>query len=147
MLSIVSASAARTQASWLAAVVQLSAATRNSQEAGPPLLSLALTLACPLWAIAPRNGTGCGGGVTSLSTDAAPADSPKMVTFFGSPPNEAMLRCTQSNARRWSRKPALREVMGSSGEFEKPKTGFISFTYCRAAGEEAEAHHLSYKFD
>ena len=31
-----------------------------------------------------------------------------------------MLRCTQSNARRWSRKPALREVIGSSGELEKP---------------------------
>ena len=119
---IVCASAALTHASWLLAVVHCKAATRNCQERRPESLGAGLRLACPLCMIAPRNGTGFGGVVTSLSTDDAPADSPKMVTFFGSPPKEAMLRWTQSNARRWSRKPTFREVRGSSGEFEKPKT-------------------------
>jgi hypothetical protein len=30
----------------------------------------------------------------NIATDAAPADSPKTVTLFGSPPNPAMLSCT-----------------------------------------------------
>ena len=34
-----------------------------------------------------------------------PADSPKMVTRDGSPPNAAMLRCTQPRAATWSRRP------------------------------------------
>lgn len=34
-----------------------------------------------------------------------PADSPKMVTFFGSPPKAATLSRTHSSAKRWSRRP------------------------------------------
>ena len=40
-------------------------------------------------------------------TDPAPADSPAMVTFAGSPPNLEMCVCTQSKANAWSRRPAL----------------------------------------
>ena len=141
MLLIVCASAALTQASGLFAAVQFKAATRDCQDTGPAVLGFGLTLACPLWVIAPQNGTGWGGHVTSLSTEAAPEDSPKMVTLFGLPPNEAMLRCTQSKARRWSRKPALRDVMGSSGELEKPKAADV-----RKIASQVQQHgyHLSY---
>ena len=38
------------------------------------------------------------GDDTSACTEAPPADSPKMVTFFGSPPNAAMFRCTHLRA-------------------------------------------------
>jgi len=41
--------------------------------------------------------------VMRLSTEKLPADSPKIVTREGSPPKEAMLRWTQSRAKRWSR--------------------------------------------
>ena len=34
-----------------------------------------------------------------------PADSPKIATRSGSPPNDAMLRCTQSSAATWSSVP------------------------------------------
>jgi hypothetical protein len=60
--------------------------------------------------------------VNSRSIEDAPEDSPKMVTFRGSPPNAAMFSCTQSRAMRWSRKPTLRDSSGRLGALEKPKT-------------------------
>ena len=45
-----------------------------------------------------------------------------MVTLSGEPPKAAMLRCVQSRAKRWSRKPRLCPVAGSSGDDGKPKT-------------------------
>ena len=38
-------------------------------------------------------------------TLAPPADSPKMVTLSGSPPNERMFLCTQAMAACWSHRP------------------------------------------
>ena len=38
-------------------------------------------------------------------TLSAPADSPAIVTFAGSPPNAAMLRFTQRKAAIWSSSP------------------------------------------
>ena len=45
------------------------------------------------------------GIVISVVTEMAPADSPKIVTLSGSPPNAAMLSCTQRSAASWSRSP------------------------------------------
>ena len=39
------------------------------------------------------------GEIMSALTDPPPADSPKIVTFVGSPPKAAMLLCTHSSAR------------------------------------------------
>ena len=47
---------------------------------------------------------GCG-EATCDSVDSPPADSPKMVTFRGSPPKRAILRCTQRSAACWSIRP------------------------------------------
>ncbi len=41
----------------------------------------------------------------SALTAKEPADSPKIVTFFGSPPNAAMLSRTHSSASTWSSSP------------------------------------------
>src|SRR5580693_9259953 len=45
------------------------------------------------------------GDATCDSVDRPPADSPKMVTWFGLPPKPAMLRCTQRRAACWSSRP------------------------------------------
>ena len=45
-----------------------------------------------------------------------PADSPKIVTSSGSPPNAAMLSRTHSSAATWSRMPALPEPANSVAE-------------------------------
>ena len=42
---------------------------------------------------------------SGTSRSAPPADSPAIVTFDGSPPNAAMLRCTQRSASIWSSRP------------------------------------------
>ncbi len=60
--------------------------------------------------------------MTSESTEKAPADSPKIVTFLGSPPNAWIFLCTHWRAARWSRKPGLRSATGSSGDPGKPNT-------------------------
>ena len=39
----------------------------------------------------------------SVLTEPPPADSPKSVTFFGSPPKAAMFLCTHWSAAIWSR--------------------------------------------
>ena len=59
------------------------------------------------------------------STDRPPADWPAIVTLCGSPPNCAMLRCTQRSAACWSIKPVVAgRAAGPRGE--------------RGVGEEAE---------
>ena len=52
----------------------------------------------PLSAMARWNNPLAAGETISSSTLAPPADSPKIVTCFGSPPNAAMLRCTHWSA-------------------------------------------------
>ena len=64
-----------------------------------------------------------GNEVRRASTENAPADSPKIVTLSGEPPKAAILRWTQSRPKRWSKKPRLWPVKGSSGLLGKPKTG------------------------
>ncbi len=49
----------------------------------------------PLWLIARWNRPFATGEPARPPTMAAPADSPKIVTLFGSPPNAAMLAFTQ----------------------------------------------------
>lgn len=58
-------------------------------------------------AIARRKSPRAAGMVISESTDVPPADSPKIVTFSGSPPNAAMLSRTHRSAAIWSKSPAL----------------------------------------
>ena len=52
----------------------------------------------PLSEIARWNKPFASGDPVSAATSAAPADSPKIVTLFGSPPNAAMFFCTQRSA-------------------------------------------------
>jgi hypothetical protein len=87
ILLIVRASFERTHAIGLFADEQPRAATSFSQTSVALVAPPAVTLAVPLSMIAALNGGLWGRVVTSLSTDAAPALSPKMVTFSGSPPN------------------------------------------------------------
>ena len=51
---------------------------------------------------------------SSVPTLPPPADSPKIVTWSGSPPNAAMQSRTHSSAATWSRMPALPEPSNSS---------------------------------
>ena len=54
------------------------------------------------------------GRPSSVATLMPPADSPKIVTRSGSPPNAAMLSRTHSSASTWSRIPAFPEPATSS---------------------------------
>ena len=65
---------------------------------------------------------------SSVPTLPAPADSPKIVTSSGSPPNAAMLSRTHSSAATWSSRPALpepcelgAEQVGEVQEAERPE--------------------------
>ena len=50
----------------------------------------------------------CAAGIVrSVATLMPPADSPKIVTLPGSPPNAATLLRTHSSAATWSRMPSL----------------------------------------
>ena len=62
---------------------------------------------CPLRSARSRGGRGRvpAGRRSGATTDVAPADSPKIVTLPGSPPNAAMLSRTQRSAATWSRRP------------------------------------------
>ena len=59
----------------------------------------------PLWEIAPLKSPFARGDAQSMLTEIPPADSPKIVTFAGSPPNAAILFWIHSNAAIWSRIP------------------------------------------
>ena len=61
----------------------------------------------PLWGMARLEQARAAGAARSTPTLIAPADSPKIVTWSGSPPNAAMLSRTHSSAAIWSRMPAL----------------------------------------
>ncbi len=61
----------------------------------------------PLCAIALWNSPRGRESASSVPTLLAPADSPKIVTSSGLPPNPAMLSRTHSSAATWSRMPAL----------------------------------------
>jgi hypothetical protein len=67
----------------------------------------------PLSRIAARNRSWCAPlyAVICIPTDVAPADWPKIVTCFGSPPNAAILSWTHCNARRWSSSPRFRALL------------------------------------
>ena len=55
-------------------------------------------------------------------TAVAPSLSPNIVTLSGSPPKAAMFLCTHSSARRWSSRPAFRELVAlRAGEAANPK--------------------------
>lgn len=57
--------------------------------------------------IAPVTSPAASGDARRLHTLTPPADSPKIVTRAGSPPNAAMLARTQRSAASWSRSPQL----------------------------------------
>jgi hypothetical protein len=59
----------------------------------------------PLSAIALENRPNAVGEAMFVQTLAPPADSPKIVTLPGSPPNENALPCTQRIAACWSIRP------------------------------------------
>ena len=59
----------------------------------------------PLSMMAALNSPRAGGEPISAHIDQPPADSPAIVTRPGSPPNAAMLRCTQRSAASWSSSP------------------------------------------
>ena len=59
----------------------------------------------PLCAITRWNNPAASGESISVLQSTPPADSPKIVTFPGSPPNPATLACTHFNAAIWSSKP------------------------------------------
>ena len=59
----------------------------------------------PLSPIAPAIEAPERGEAMSALTESDPADSPAMVTRFGSPPKAAMFCCTQRRAATWSRRP------------------------------------------
>ena len=59
----------------------------------------------PLSLIARSKSPRLPGDTTWKQTSKEPADSPKMVTLSGSPPNAEMLARTHSSAARWSRRP------------------------------------------
>lgn len=73
----------------------------------------------PLWAIARRKRPSAHGIESRLATLMAPADSPKIVTLSGSPPNEAMDSRTHSSAATWSSSPRL---AGAPATWAKPST-------------------------
>ena len=75
-------------------------------------LGAAAAWIAPLCAIALLNNPAVRGEDSNSVTLMAPADSPKMVTLPGSPPNASMLRCTHSSAATWSSRPRL---AGASG--------------------------------
>lgn len=54
------------------------------------------------------------GDAISANTLCAPADSPKMVTLSGSPPNTAMFFCTHLSAAIWSSRPKFIGPFGRS---------------------------------
>ena len=59
----------------------------------------------PLWPIARWKRPAASGVAMSVFTLQEPADSPKIVTRSGSPPNAAMLSRTHSSAAIWSSTP------------------------------------------
>ena len=56
------------------------------------------SIIAPLSPMAPAINPFDSGDAISAQTEIDPADSPAIVTFFGSPPNAAMLACTQRSA-------------------------------------------------
>jgi hypothetical protein len=64
------------------------------------------------------------GAAIKVTTLFAPADTPAVVTLFGSPPKAAIFWLTQRNAAIWSSRPALPESLNSSpsngAKFRKP---------------------------
>jgi len=99
---MVVASAARTQARSLEKDFweQFNAETRESQETEEfsPRARLLAKATVPLSRMAARKGGLCGREVTKASTDSAPADSPKIVTFSGFPPKAHILCWTHRKA-------------------------------------------------
>ena len=69
--------------------------------------SVFAVLQAPLCGIAFWNSPRALGRPSSVPTLMPPADSPKMVTFSGSPPKAAMFSRTHSSAATWSSMPSL----------------------------------------
>jgi hypothetical protein len=64
-----------------------------------------LAIAAPLSQMAPAIRSFESGDAISALTEIDPADSPAIVTRFGSPPNAAMFCCTHRSAATWSSSP------------------------------------------
>ena len=62
-------------------------------------------MAAPLSQMAPAIRPFDSGEAMCALTEIDPADSPAIVTRFGSPPNAAMFFCTHCSAATWSRRP------------------------------------------
>ena len=88
--------------SELANVTPRSSATASGASGSVPLPAVKNA---PLSPIARWNSPRASGDAMSALTENEPADSPKIVTLPGSPPNAAMLSCTQRSAATWSRMP------------------------------------------
>jgi len=104
-----SVAAEASRPSWV-----LSTAVTRAASAGS-----AAACTAPLWGMARAKRPAARGATIMLVTLMAPADSPKIVTLPGSPPNAAMFCCTHSNAAIWSSSPRF---TGASGSSAKPST-------------------------
>ena len=80
-----------------------------------------MLLGAGLCAMAAANRPRADGVAISVVTALPPADSPKTVTWSGSPPNAAMLSRTHSSAATWSRSPRLLST-GRSGVPQRLKS-------------------------
>ena len=83
------------------------AVLRNNSPHWFPLSLSKYAFIPPLWQIALENKLPFGLIEDCNATLQAPADSPKIVMFSGSPPNSAMFSFTHSIANFWSIKPSL----------------------------------------
>ena len=113
-------SSGRPSPARLAAVASQPAASPSSLVTMAASAGSAAAWTEPLCEIALANRPRARGSDSSVVTLIAPADSPKMVTLPGSPPNAAMLSRTHSSAAIWSSSPRLAGTSGSSANPSTP---------------------------
>ena len=111
----------RSSSARLAAVASAPSARPSSPVTSAASCGSAAAWAEPLCAMTPPNRPRARGMPSSVVTLMPPADSPKIVTLAGSPPNAAMLSRTHSSAATWSSSPRLAGA-GASGSRAKPST-------------------------
>ena len=97
------APSARRHAATSLAAAHPQAATTSAPNACASALLMATQ--APLCISAEENSPAASGEASSMQVSRAPADSPNTSTLAGSPPNDAMLDRTHSNAATWSRIP------------------------------------------
>ena len=100
-----SAGAARSPASVFAPTLRMKARPAASDLSSGAGARLGVANIAPLSPIALWKSPRASGEAMSALTAKEPADSPKIVTFLGSPPKAAMLSRTHSSAATWSSMP------------------------------------------